>query len=498
MRASALFRHAHPARLLRFTALAAAAACGGPAAPPPADRDGDGFTVDEDCDDADPGVYPGAPDPSYDGVDADCDGGDDFDRDRDGHRWERYGGDDCDDNDPAIHPGATEVPYDGRDNDCDPRTSDADLDGDGANAPADCDDADPEVYPGAIERLGDGRDNDCGGDADGTQLIADAARPLDDPRAVRLGSFAGAPMLAMAVSLYDDGAEVWYHPVLLLADFGAEAEQTVVAHGSDNRDDIDADQVFAIDLDAAGDVATLAIGYRSWISGQRLAIGQRWVPGTIAPLRMHGANLTLGGGSDLAAIDGWLDGAGEVWFAAGSADDLAWANGSGASGRSDTDGSSGVAVDDAGVHACGAAECTTFTAADPPQPVAEGGEGRLLRARDAHRLRAGAAGLTVDGPLGPIALFSGVPIVDADLVVDGDRLLVVAVDDAGAARVSWGAPSDGLLSLAALTFFDADRTITSVAVVLDGDDVQIVGAARDRLDRDGNDRLAIARLRWDR
>jgi hypothetical protein len=41
-----------------------------------ADRDGDGFVVDGDCDDADATTFPGAPDPEGDGRDQDCDGGD--------------------------------------------------------------------------------------------------------------------------------------------------------------------------------------------------------------------------------------------------------------------------------------------------------------------------------------------------------------------------------------------------------------------------------------
>jgi len=41
--------------------------------PPPADADADGWTADEDCDDAADDVYPGAPE-AWDGRDGDCDG----------------------------------------------------------------------------------------------------------------------------------------------------------------------------------------------------------------------------------------------------------------------------------------------------------------------------------------------------------------------------------------------------------------------------------------
>lgn len=92
------------------------------------DADHDGFTVDQDCDDTDPAIHPGA-DEYCDGLDYDCDGATDEadaldalpwygDADHDGYGW-FYGpptmactapsgfvadDTDCDDSDPAVGP----------------------------------------------------------------------------------------------------------------------------------------------------------------------------------------------------------------------------------------------------------------------------------------------------------------------------------------------------------------------------------------------------------
>ncbi len=185
----------------------------------PEDRDGDGIVAAEDCDDADPAVYPGAEE-VCDGADQDCDGWEDeglpvfrwySDEDGDGHAGTPAGeacdppvagaaeaSTDCDDGDAGVNPSAAEV-CNGVDDDCDGQTDVADdswdpssggawyPDGDGdgygygepvvgcEKAPGlaasgdDCDDEDAAVYPGAPESCNYVDDN-CDGvmDPEGT------------------------------------------------------------------------------------------------------------------------------------------------------------------------------------------------------------------------------------------------------------------------------------------------------------------------------------------
>lgn len=141
---------------------------------------GDGLSaMDDDCEDSNATVFPGAPETPYDGIDQDCDGADVCDVDGDGFSDPLCGGEDCDDGDPSVYVGAPETPYDGVDQDC--SGSDwCDLDEDGSDALAcggtDCDDTDSSVLPGATEVPYDGVDQDCDGsdlcDVDGDGLDA--------------------------------------------------------------------------------------------------------------------------------------------------------------------------------------------------------------------------------------------------------------------------------------------------------------------------------------
>jgi len=144
------------------------------------DVDGDGYEADEDCDDLDAAVSPGATESWYDGVDQDCDGASDYDADGDGYDSDAHGGDDCDDTGPDTYPGATDHWYDGVDADC-AGDSDFDMDGDGFDSASyggsDCDDADANTFPGAYDDPYDGVVNDCDAtdeyDADGDGYRSD-------------------------------------------------------------------------------------------------------------------------------------------------------------------------------------------------------------------------------------------------------------------------------------------------------------------------------------
>jgi large repetitive protein len=172
------------------------------------DNDADGYLSDEDCDDEDPSVNPGASE-VCDGFDNDCDNQADedvtetfyADSDNDGFGSQGItvdacsapsgfvsNGSDCDDTDASAYPSAEEI-CDGADNDCNGEVDDGldgifyiDADGDGigdennavegcgidqglSTVSGDCNDEDPDISP-LVEEVCDGIDNNCDGSID--------------------------------------------------------------------------------------------------------------------------------------------------------------------------------------------------------------------------------------------------------------------------------------------------------------------------------------------
>ena len=145
------------------------------------DVDNDGFYDDEDCDDLDAFVFPGADETIADGKDSDCDGMELCyeDADADGFGGETTitsdsldcsaagvsaTAEDCDDADAAYNPDATEDDCtDPNDYNCDGSTGYADGDGDGYAACEECNDSNAAINPAATELTADGVDQNCDG-----------------------------------------------------------------------------------------------------------------------------------------------------------------------------------------------------------------------------------------------------------------------------------------------------------------------------------------------
>ena len=253
-------------RVVLILALAALTACRGPSdsgPPTPVDADGDGSIADDDCNDADAAVFPGAIE-LCDGVDNNCDVLIDNDAsdaqpyyaDGDGDGFGAAAtallgcdapsgfvadGSDCDDGASDVHPGAAEADCtDPIDYNCDGAVGYADGDDDGFAACEDCDDTAASVHPDATERC-DGIDNNCdlaideGGALGELTWYADAdADTFGDPRTTTAACAAPSGYVADNTDCDDTSA--------LALPGGVE-----VCDGLDNDCDGDHDEPSALD-----------------------------------------------------------------------------------------------------------------------------------------------------------------------------------------------------------------------------------------------------------
>lgn len=183
------------------------------------------------------------------------------DQDGDGHPADE----DCDDNDPAVHPGAQEDPTDSVDADCDPTTDDGDGDG-WSSAFGDCDDSDPTVSPDAPELL-NGADDNCNGLIDeeaggsvSSNLQTSQIAGLDYPYAASFGFPVGdgGPLTHQQDSPVDD----WH--VCTEFQMGSWCHPSTTHLGLDWNDDTGTDQGRDVRAIGAGVVVDTGWGGAGW------------------------------------------------------------------------------------------------------------------------------------------------------------------------------------------------------------------------------------------
>jgi hypothetical protein len=221
------------------------------------DSDGDGYgnpgdtscssgSAEDDCDDSDASIYPGASETPDDGIDQDCNGTDTVtcyvDADQDGYgtylgtttladdgtcditQSESENADDCDDSDDSINPAATEVVADGIDQDCNGEDwCYLDSDGDTYGSTSEIDDVDGDLNCATGAGVSDNNTDCDDGDAN--------LNPGGEPVRVTGSSTAYYSSLQTAYDSASDGDTIECKETTLSEDIEMDRGITVTVEG---------------------------------------------------------------------------------------------------------------------------------------------------------------------------------------------------------------------------------------------------------------------------